>query len=131
MVITCLLLLLSIFLHVVKQNKHDRAKRFLLDRVLNGKTEQNGGTRQTMQLFVEAEEKYKEHKVNAQSTSASSSGGTSPTNTGGTMNKLDKKIMKQAAKNKTVSVSRSTMLADKDFQDIVAKVGGISSFPLS
>lgn len=128
-VVTGLLLLLSVFLHVVKNNKHDRAKRFLLDRVLNGRTEQNGGTRQTMQLFAQAEERYKEHKLSAQASgaaAAAAAGVASPNSgagSGGALNKLDKKIMKQAAKNKNISVNRSTMLADKDFHDIVEKVG--------
>ena len=128
-VVPGLLLLLSVFLHVVKHNKHDRAKRFLLDRVLNGRTEQNGGTRQTMQLFAQAEERYKEHKLSAQASgaaAAAAAGVASPNSgagSGGALNKLDKKIMKQAAKNKNISVNRSTMLADKDFHDIVAKVG--------
>lgn len=126
-VIIGLFVLLSIFLHVVQNNKYSRAIRFLKDRVSRGATEMNGGTRQTVALFAEAQEKYIEHlealrnRSEAASSSSAASGSTAVQRSAG---ELTKKQMKNIAKNKNggISVKRDAMLADAAFQDIVCKV---------
>ena len=58
LVIVFALLLLSAFLHVTQLNRHERALRILRDKVGRGLSEREGGNKQTVELFRQAEERY-------------------------------------------------------------------------
>jgi hypothetical protein len=124
------IILASIFLHVVQQSKHARAKRFLLDRVSRGANEMTGGTKQTMALFAQAQEqyiKYLEAKLvaNASNTNASTgSGGSSPRE----ISKMEKKQAAKLQKSGGMKVNVVEMLKDPEFNQITVKVGLFPSF---
>jgi len=61
LVVTAALLLISWFFHVIQQQKHDKAVKYLRSAAGAGLTLKNGGTKQTLELHKKAAELYEQH----------------------------------------------------------------------
>lgn len=61
LVVIVALLLISWFFHVIQQQKHDKAVKYLRTAASAGLSLKNGGTKQTLDLHSRAAELYNQH----------------------------------------------------------------------
>ncbi len=61
LVLLIVVALLSWFFHHIQYQKYDKLVKYLKYAVINNLNLKNGGTKQTMELFIRASEMYEEH----------------------------------------------------------------------